>query len=465
MKAISLFKFQKPMYNDAIKALKSDNLRSSYYAGTGAGKTKIYQKVIQKMFKSKQRQVVLVVHPTLNLSSDQQARFKEDGFDVPFSSFHSGVVSQSSTKVKNKATINPEELIQILEDTNDEHHIVFTSYHSLSKIAHLDIFDLIICDEAHNILAKNARVSLETMVGRVMFFTATPVIPDSDEGVSMDDVKLFGKNVAENNIIPSELVKMERMVMPKIIRTRIKTSAPNEETSEDLVTTIGLVFKDQRDNHVHSELNPKMLVALPNTLRFSDIEKHMFELRKHAGDMNIDIYTVTGEGQNKNGTGAEATVFKTRASILEDFKDNTNPCIIIHCDTLAEGIDIDGLTGAFVARSLSHTKFIQTIGRPTRPLIDDIIDGRTGDKRLKPSAPIHVAVVDGDDQNPKMNEYMEALMASGYGAIIRDVIKDMESCEGSKKKPEDEPLSAMRKVLDIEFEEMLVVERLTAGAW
>ena len=399
---IRLRPYQKPMFAALKAAMKSDNLRSSYYAGTGSGKTVIYQKHMQDMFKSKKSKRVLVVHPTLALSSDQQDRFKKIGFDVPFTSFHSGNVQQSSNKVRNRSTTNRDELARILEDTKNEHHIVFTSYKSLSRIADMD-WDLVVCDEAHNILSRGARDALALLHSRTVFFTATPVMPDNDEAMSMSDVALFGTNDADSNISPAELIKLEKQVLPRIIWADVTTTGGgDDDTSEDLLATLGLTYKDQRDNWVDPSLNHKMLAALPNTLRFSDIEQGVFEIRQHAGDMSIDVYTVTGEYQRKNGS--EGEVFKTRESLLADFADNKNPCIIVHCDTLAEGIDIDDLTGAFVARGLSRTKFIQTLGRPTRPLVDDLDNNRKGDKRLKSIAPIHLARIDGDNKNGKVKE-------------------------------------------------------------
>ena len=444
--------YQKPMYNGALKALNGDTLRSSYYASTGAGKTVIFAKLIKELFKSKERKVVLVCHPRIALSIDQQDRFASM-FNVPFTSFHSGSVVQSMENAgdsdfpRNRSVQSRAVLEQVLQDTSDYDHIIFTSYQSLHKIAHLD-FDLVVCDEAHNLLEKRNAKVLEKITSKTMFFTATPIV--SEMGISMDDVEQFGVNDPKTNINPSDLIRQGYNVLPQVFYAQITTDQSGEV--EDYVETIGQVFSDQHQ-HIEESIPHKMLVALPNTKRFNQINEGIDRIREIVG-FDVDVYTIAAGINTKNGSSRG---LKSRAKTLRMFADSTVPSIVIHCDTLSEGIDIDGLTGAFIARGLSHAKFIQTIGRCIRPLKGDLkANGKPKAMRFrkKKFAPIHVAVVDGEVRGGMVQVWYDALLAAGYGAMVEGVLTASEVMDGDTEEGEQGEMGQHSNVLDITFNKL-----------
>ena len=449
---MKLREYQKPMYKGALSAMQDGILRSSYYASTGAGKTVIFAKLIQELFKSKERKVVLVCHPRLSLSTDQQDRFVEM-FNVPFTSFHSGTVVQSmenegdSDFPRNRSVQSRAVLEQILEDTSDYDHIIFTSYQSLHKIAHLD-FDLVVCDEAHNLLEKRTAKVLDKIKSQTMFFTATPII--TEMGLSMDDVEKFGVNDPEANINPSDLIRQGYNVLPQVFYAEITTDQSGEV--EDYVETVGQVFSDQLQ-HIDDSVPHKMLVALPNTKRFKQINEGIDRIREIVG-FDVDVYTIAAGINTKNGSSRG---LKSRAKTLRLFAESPVPSIVIHCDTLSEGIDIDGLTGAFIARGLGHAKFIQTIGRCIRPLKCDLkANGKPKAMRFrkKKYAPIHVAVVDGEVRGGMVKVWYDALLAAGYGAMVEGVLTASEILDGDSEEGDQGEMGQHSNVLDVSFNKL-----------
>lgn len=453
---MKLRSYQKPMFKGVMNAINNGVERSSYYASTGAGKTVVFQKAIQEMFKSEYRKVICVVHPRIALSIDQQSRFA-DFFNVPFTSFHSGSVVQSmkndgdSDLPRNQSVQTKAQLEQILEDTSDYNHIVFTSYKSLSKIADMD-FDLVICDEAHYLMEKESIDLLDKIVSPTMFFTATPIM--TEMGISMDDVEKFGVNDPATNINPSDMISMGYNVLPQVFYAEITTDRSGEV--EDYVETIGYVYKDQLQ-HIDDSIPHKMLVALPNTKRFDEINDGIARIREIVG-FDVDVYTIAAGRNTKNGSSSG---MKSRARTLKKFAESVVPSIVIHCDTLAEGIDIDGLTGAFIARGLGHAKFVQTIGRVIRPLKDDLrANGtpKTMGRRKKKYAPIHVAVVDGEVRGGMIQVWYDALLAAGYGAMVEGVLTASEITDGDTLEGDQVEMGQHSNVLDITFNKLVSAE-------
>ena len=435
------------MYAGAKKALANGIERSSYYASTGAGKTVIFMKLIEEVFKQDDiAKRILVVHPRIALSMDQQERFIEN-FNVPFTSFHSGSVVQSMENEdetdfpRNTSVTTKRKLEKILDGVDEYDHVVFTSYKSLEKIADMH-WDLVICDEAHYMMEKATIKVLDKLKSQTMFFTATPIITEME--YSMDSIEKFGVNDPATNINPSDLINLGYNVLPRIYTTEISTDESG--AVEEYSVTIGSVFKDQKAL-LSDKIPHKMLVALPNTLRFDEINEEIAEIRKYAGQ-DVDIVTIASGRNTWNGSSSG---LKSRAKTLKKIAESKNDCIIIHCDTLSEGIDISGLTGAYIARGLGHAKFIQTIGRCIRPYYEDLVNDKPValSKRIKKFAPIHIAVVDGDQRNGNVEKWYNALLSAGYGSTVEDVWNIEELKEGAKPDGEPPELDKASNVLDI----------------
>lgn len=442
--------YQKKMYKAAVKALTDQTPRASFYAATGSGKTVVFMKVIEHLFNQNETAKVLVVHPRIALSSDQQERFRAV-LQVPYTSFHSGSVVQSTTRdnvvnIFNRSTTSRGELVNILDEQKDNNHIVFTTYKSLEKIADMD-FDLIICDEAHYLASSEFAKNLDLFRSQTLFFTATPITSGMD--YSMDSIEKFGPVIAE--VTPSTLIERGFMVAPQLFYTKIATDGSGD--FEDFVESIGQTFVAQRDM-LSDEIPHKMLVAMPDTMQFDSIMNRVADIRAIAGQ-DLDVYYITAGMNKRNGS-----IIASREEALKQFAASQIPSIIIHCDTLAEGIDIDGLTGAYLARGLGQAKFIQTIGRCVRPYRDDYLE--TGNvkalsRRIKKFAPIHVAVVDGELRGSSdIKDWYQALFDAGY-PNVKGIMAGGDATTGGEQVYDVDFFEKVNsRILNIEFERAVV---------
>ena len=414
--------YQKDMVKAQRKFMLSPDVRKGkIFSPTGSGKTVVFDVMIDEEFKrgdeENTKKKICIVYPRIALALDQQGRLREKK-NVEFTSFHSGGVEASvdTSSRKQIGTTSVEELKEII-DTTDRHHITISSYQSFNKIAAMD-FDLIICDEAHYLVQRQFSDALEKIESKVIFYTATP-INATDELINkelvngMNNERLFGKDLC--NIKPQGLIEKGYIVKPLLVELRILTDEQGCAIKHHIA--IAHAFKDQKKRL--NKITNKMLVAMSNTQNFSTIENHISEMNGIIGS-NIDLYIITAGTQRKNGVN-----MISREVALKDFDENKRQSIILHCDTLAEGIDVPGITGVFIFRGLSKAKFIQTVGRAARPCSADMDDdGEVIDifNRLKPNAIVTIARVDNKYYaNIDSQMLCEAFIEGGYGDSVKDI--------------------------------------------
>lgn len=422
-----------------------ESMRGCVFAGTGSGKTELFIVLIKKMILLAQKaklKKILIAHPRLALSFDQQKRLKKSfngHFSVEFTSFSSGKVIDTWQGRKNQSTVDREELLELQTSCSADLHITFSSYDSLHKIADMN-YDLIVCDEAHYLCNNKLRNNLYLFRSdvKVLFYTATPIKVAAQEE-SMDNINLFGNVIAE--VPPSELIPYGYVVPPRVRFMNVRTK--NNGNAVDYATTIAEAYKDQLAQ-VDKRFNHKMLVAMPNTQFFDEIMAGLGTIRKIVGDWNVDVYYVSADGCSINGK-AEID----REKVLDHFAKNPNKCIIIHCDTLAEGIDIDGIGGVFLLRNLGLAKSIQTIGRACRPAKQDLNeDGGIKEDRIKTGAIVTLAMIDGEwFSNTKTSDYAEMFKQGGYGDLWDYVDPEFKE-EGKNRQSSNEDTDL--KVKEIE---------------
>lgn len=416
-------------------------LRATVLCATGGGKTVCFTDLIKKTIASSKKKI-LIVHPRLALSTNQQKRLKKSlvGTGVEFTSFHSGVVEHTIDGRTNCSTTDVDTLVKIQDEAAGS-HITFTSYKSLSKIAHLD-FDLIICDEAHYLVQKEYRANLHKFVSKTLFYTGTPikVVADAQEEC-MTNTELFGEVIAE--VPPSELIPHGYIVAPKL--RYLKASVGVTGNSVNYPVTIGAAYKDQL-SLVNSAFLHKMLVAMPSTTKFDDIMSELTTIRRIVGDYSLDVYYITADRSVKNGL-----VLESRDAALEDFDSNTNKCIIIHCDTLAEGIDIDGIGGVLLMRDLGIAKLLQTIGRGCRPAGEDIKpNGDIRKNRIKTNCLVTLVENNGEWLGGLSIESLsKAYEVGGYGDLYQEMTVEYAN-RGTESVPGDPETTVFDKIKNIQ---------------
>jgi len=159
----------------------------------------------------------------------------------------------------------------------------------------------------------------------------------------------------------------------------------------------------------------QMLVASRGISDMEQVNQRLVELWERLGK-NVAVYTVTADTHLRNGVP-----MNSRKELLDDAKNSQDDAIIMHYDTLAEGIDISTITGVFPMRNLSKFKLMQTIGRSSRPYVADLNDrGEVVDMvtRKKQFGVVTFPTVNGVPlNNIQSSEWVAAFASAGYGDI------------------------------------------------
>ena len=444
---------------EIIKAQREFMLNDSEQKGmvfspTGSGKTVCFDALISELLEGNTDKKICIVYPRIALAIDQQARLKGKT-NVEFTSFHSGSndAPEEAKLYREQISTTCRKTLQNIHNTTKMNHITFVTYHSFKHIADMK-FDLIICDEAHNLVQSNFARSLPKIQSKVIFYTATPVytINGLETVVGMNNKKLFGNVLV--NIKPKELIKKGYIVQPQLVELNIKTDMEGLIVRPHLA--IAHAYKDQKQRL--NQINNKMLVAMSDTRYFKSIQENANEIRSMVD--YVDIYTITAGSQHKNGVN-----LPSREAALDDFGKNKNQCIILHCDTLAEGIDVPGITGVFVFRTLSKAKLIQTIGRAARPCLEDMDkNGEVIDinNRLKPCAIVTVPVID-DKYYANINSDIicEAFIEGGYGDCLKDITQFIVEERADSKESKGKKASITSATITAQIEEEDEIEYKT----
>ena len=134
----------------------------------------------------------------------------------------------------------------------------------------------------------------------------------------MNSVDHFGEVLA--TVKPMELIPHGYIVSPKLVELNIKTKG--DGIAAEPYEAIAHAYKDQAER-LPGILN-KMMVSMPGVQGFDDIINNIDKVREISGFHDIDVFTITGDYQRRNGSP-----FSTREEALVAFDKCENPCIII----------------------------------------------------------------------------------------------------------------------------------------
>jgi superfamily II DNA or RNA helicase len=431
--------YQKRIVQKIDEFLISSKQRAQIYAPTGSGKTECFGNVIQDLTAVEARQLsIAIVHPRIALSQDQLSRFKRRlGTTFVYTSFHSGSHVTGSEQKREFSTTSRVELIKIIDSHSRDngHHITFASYDSFGKIADM-AFDLIIFDEAHYLVQEQFFNILDKLLAtKVLFFTATPIFEEEVYALAtkgMNNVDMFGDVIA--TVKPKELIKLGYMVAPVVHLLDMDSTKPSssEEIDYDVVIAVAKAFKHQKEEmSKYGMPHHQMLVASSGVGDHTMVEDNLLRLWKEIG-YEVPLYAI----DSKYGARRNGRLQKSRADAINNIKLEKD-CIVIHYDTLAEGIDIDSLSGMIMLRELSKTKLLQTMGRCARPYHEDLDTNRNiidMSNRKKPVFVMTIPTLDGYLLgNRNWDSISTALIEGGY-AELADYL---DSKDRVRKNPDD----------------------------
>ena len=353
----------RPHQSQALNVMNEKDL-GQIIVPTGGGKTYI---MIQDCINNLNNNVTVIVAPRILLAQQLCDDFITS-IDKDLNVFHahSGRTSyESSTK--------PDEIEDYVN--NNSNVIIFTTYHSLSKIVDSGInIDTIYFDEAHNGTARSFFLSVSAMkhiASRCYYFTATPKISyKHDRGMNND--KVWGKILLD--VDARDLINGGAILPPTIETFPVDTHF----TKENAFVHHSLTVINYIDSLTNSD-DAKILISVPsskimrkmlgNTKLLSDLENRGFEV--------LHITSKYGAYVNKEKVN-RTKFFQT----LKNWGEESNKkFVIFHYSILSEGINVSGLTHTLFLRNLNIVEMAQSIGRVIRLHKEDANNIKEGNLR------------------------------------------------------------------------------------
>ena len=329
---------------------------------TGGGKTLNMIHDTIREFLSQTPQIIVVVCPRILLAEQLSSEFLECITNASVFHVHSGETHhQSSTR--------PGEIKQWVSDTQG-HKLIFTTYHSLSRLqkAEIDV-DTIYFDEAHNSVQRHFYPATEhyaANANRCYFFTATPKHSLTPTKPGMNNGSVYGQVII--NVPAPELIAGGFIVPPKVHVKQLPMVKGKQvvfdRDAENLLETI--------DEHNVGKIlicarATKQIVGLVSETDFCS----QLESRGYSW-----MYITAKTGPVIDGKKVNREVFFDTLSAWG--KDNSKKFVVLHHSILSEGINVSGLEAVLFMRSMDYIGISQTIGRVIRLHHDDAKALRSG---------------------------------------------------------------------------------------
>lgn len=367
-----------------------------------------------------------------------------DGHDIPFSEIGSGTSIDGIKDMMGKAK------------SQDLPIIFFSTYNSADKIevarqSFKQPISIVLSDEAHYLVQEQFHDILHTLTTpRSYFFTATIINTPSKDGLGMNNEELFGKILYQ--MIPREAIDLGKMVRPRLHIVKTEGVYTSDDYDKSLSKIIYESFHQHRE-FIKDKMEPKILISVKGT---GDIRKFITsEYYKTLRDEEVDIYAIATHeeiGNDINGMKYRRQDFLRK--LKSDENDKTKKIIVLHYNTMSEGISINGFTGVMLLRTLNKSKLLQTFGRGARldkedrkNLESDVIAPHDIHKMNKPYAYIIIPNVIQSNKDDKINLTQLITELRDYGFNPSEDIISSTRINGMVEDDELEGLNDIKKKL------------------
>ena len=282
--------------------------------------------------------------------------------------------------------------------------IIISTYHSMHLLENMHI-DTMYCDEAHELAsafsdANKQKSFIENFkkikADKKFFFTATPkdCSDDPDNTYLMNNEKVFGKRIG---MTFAEAVENGYIVNVSVLLAKpsnYDSNFNNDFASITNKTTFILKAFEEHCKFVKNNAYNPDLINGKLLVKTNSVIKDMwpiYEKLKSSNDIKIFACASKDYKNRKLNShvmyfNGETTVYNDRTMYLHAICQlkNEEKAIVLHYDTMSEGINIHNLTGLlFLTDKLPlKTKIMQNIGRIVRLLYID-----SNNKELKVKGP------------------------------------------------------------------------------
>ena len=338
----------RPHQSEALNVMNQNDI-GQIIVPTGGGKTYI---MIEDLKANLNNNVTVIVAPRILLAQQLCDDFITS-IDKDLNVFHahSGRTSyESSTK--------PDEIAEFVN--NNSSVIIFTTYHSLSRIVDSGInIDNVYFDEAHNGTARSFFVSVSAIsqiASRCYYFTATPKISyKHDRG--MNNVNIWGEILLD--VDARDLINGGAIIPPTIQSFPVDLHFSKYNAHAHHSLTVQSFIKS-----INNYDGAKVLISVPS----SKILRRMIsetKLLSTLEDLGYEVLHITSKfGAYVNKTKVNRTEFFN--TLKEWGEETAKKFVIFHYSILSEGINVSGLSHTLLLRNLNIVEMSQTIGRVIR---------------------------------------------------------------------------------------------------
>jgi hypothetical protein len=362
------------------------------------------------------------------------------------------------------STISKKELKSLIKfhKKNNRNVIVLTTYHSLFKLEGINI-GTIYNDEAHTLASNNEGSSFQMNYEKIKFdnsyfFTATP--KDCTEETSsflMNNEEVFGKR---EGISFKEAINRGYVTEPAIHISYPEDfhEGVNYKSIENLAKLIKesfdvhkrMVYKNSFDPY---KIQSKLLVRCGSVEQMWDLQRLLNK------ELNNSVIVCASASSNpysnyNNFIGSEG--IKNRNDYLDRLQNLNSEAIVLHVDTMSEGINVSSFTGVMFLSNVLPTimKIVQNVGRSTRineldrsRLRGGVISVRDHSKWIKPYSYVIIPIWDME------TNYISKVLASKLKELRDElqfeptyyVSKGDDVSESSRKENEMEGLNLINK--------------------
>ena len=338
----------RPHQSQALNVMKENDL-GQIVVPTGGGKTYI---MIEDLKANLNNNVNVIVAPRILLAQQLCDDFITS-IDEDLNVFHA-----HSGRTKFNSSTKPDEIADYVN--NNSNVIIFTTYHSLSKVVDSGInIDTIYFDEAHNGTARSFFVSVSAMsqiASRCYYFTATPKISyKHDRG--MNNVNIWGEILLD--VDARDLINGGAIIPPNIQSFPVDLHFSKYNAHAHHSLTVQSFIKS-----INNYDGAKVLISVPSSkcLRRMISETKLLSQLEELGYEVLHITSKFGAYVNKTKVN-RTEFFKT---LKEWGEETAKKFVIFHYSILSEGINVSGLSHTLLLRNLNIVEMSQTIGRVIR---------------------------------------------------------------------------------------------------
>lgn len=253
--------------------------------------------------------------------------------------------------------------------------IIFTTYHSLHKIALAELnLDVVYLDECHNAVNRrffDAVKELSQTAKNFYSMTASPKFSQVTSKPGNNDAEVFGSKIF--SVRAPELIQDGSILPPNASVMEVKGIRNSKEgaAERDFYTLCDGILGDESGDM------KKVLVVAPNT----KVMMEMFSMTSFLEEMTENGYEVLHITSKYGAFVGKKKV--TRVEFLKTLSeygaDSEKKFVVFHIGILTEGISVPGIQTCIFMRNQNMISTVQTIGRCIRVHPEDTSRMQSGE--------------------------------------------------------------------------------------